>query len=218
MARILVASLFLVASVVAGGDEAKKQRQLMERDLFPLMQQADRVVIYSLYPIAKKHLEKEPDDLELAIAFGINRDKDGAKLELEKVEQEIAELARSAPLFNGFPVLSTVTVELKPASEVAGLLETIQKSMLTAKEDLSEEDCFNPRHGLLLESGERRLMFTICFECGNTVLTCYPDAVKEGARAFGDFSEEFEKYLNGRFKAAGVTFAPYKDNPPKLAK
>lgn len=193
------------------------QRALVEKHLFPLLADADRVVIYSLYPIAKEYMEKDPDDYELVVA--LEMEDPGKVAKPDKTEMQVIRFARTAPLFEGYPVLGKVEIEKRQgAGEMVALLGKVRGSMLTAEEEPTEEDCFDPRHGMLIESGKTQLKFVICFSCGSTAFTGYPEQAKKGAVAFDNFSDDFEKYLNDRFKAAGVIHAPYKDNPPKAEK
>ncbi len=77
------------------------------------------------------------------------------------------------------------------------------------------DDCHDPRHGILIVKGEKRLWFSICFSCGNSNLRGAP---KPASDAFNYFKAGFQDYLEGWLDAAGAARMPYKEHPVKPAK
>jgi hypothetical protein len=218
IARTLAFLLLLglpCAAQEANPAKAKEERVVMEKELFPLLKEADEVVLYSLYPIGKESLAAEPDENERRVVFGLGK-PEGPK-EPSEVDKKVAALARQAEVFEGYPVLGKV--EIKGAKEIQKVLSEIRAEMVTDEEDGGKQaECFDPRHGILVLKGDRRIVFKICFSCGNSYLSGVPDTAQAGAKAFNDFKKEFAVVLNARFKAAGLIYAPYKDHPPKDGK
>lgn len=200
--------LAFTVSAAAEAGAAGQERVLVEEHLFPLLKDADRVVIYSLYPISKENLEKEPDAMELQIAFQ-SADKEAATL--SKRQKEVAALARKAETVEGIPILGLV--ELKEAKEIGELLAAARAAMRTWEELSEEEDCHYPRHGLLVEKGGMKLFFSICFECGNTFLKGAPAEASKAVEAFHHFDHKFQESLDARLDARGVPRFPYGKNP-----
>ena len=197
-----------------GEAKAKEERAAMEKQLFPLLQEADELVLYSLYPVDKEFLEKEPDEDELGAAFGVGRVE--GVVAPNEVDKKVAALARKAELFEGYPILGKE--EIKDPTQRGKVLAAIRAAMETDQEDPGSEDCFEPRHGILVGKGGTSLRFTICFGCSDTCLNGAPESAQAGAKAFNHFKSDFAAFLNARFKAAGLVHPPYRDHPPKEGK
>jgi hypothetical protein len=188
-----------------------EQKALMEKHLFPLLQEADRVVIYSLYPVPKENLKKEIDGGELVIAFDIHDEKDEALL--DPADRAVAKLARTAETFQGYPVLGKA--DIKEVEDRLKVLKEIRTSMTPWEDSL---DCHDPRHGILIVKGEQKLRFSICFACSNSSLRGPPESAADAVMVFNHFRAGFKDYLEAWLDAAGAPRVPYKEHPVKPAK
>lgn len=215
--RILILLTSLVPCfVVANPWELPQveQRKLLEQQIFPLLGEADRVVIYSLYPVKREELEVNPDRMELAVVFEV-RDKK-AELALTAADRQVITFARKAPTFEGYPILGKAVVE-KP-DEVRELLSDVRGSMLSSAENEGESDCHDPRHAILVVKGEQRLRFSVCFACGNSYLRGAPESATDAVKVFHHFKESFREVLEEKFVEQRVAHAPYANHPLKVAK
>jgi len=197
-----------LVSAPAQAEAAGQERVLVEKHLFPLLKDADRVVIYSLYPFSKEDLEKEPDAMELRTAFQL---APGEAATLSERQKAVAELARKADTVEGIPILGQV--ELKKAKEIEDLLSATRSAMRTWEELPEEGDCHYPRHGLLVEKGGVKFFFSICLECGNTLLKGAPAEASKAVEAFHHFDRKFQENLNARLDAKGIPRFPYAKSP-----
>jgi hypothetical protein len=188
-----------------------EQQALMEKQLFPLLQEADQVVIYSLYPIQKKSLKKAVDTPELMTAFGLYDEKDVATL--DPADRAAAEFARKAETFEGYPVLGKV--DIKEAEDRLKILKEIRMSMLPWQDS---EDCHEPRHGILIVKGSQRLRFSICFSCSNSYLIGAPASAADAVKVFSHFRSGFRDHLEGWLDTVGAARMPFKLHPVKPAK
>lgn len=82
-----------------------------------------------------------------------------ALLALHPYPGEGAEEAKGEP-FHGYTVLGRADV---PEAEHRKLVQALYRG-LNANNDMVAS-CFNPRHGLRIEAGERTIDLVICFEC-----------------------------------------------------
>jgi hypothetical protein len=189
----------------------EKQQALMETHLFPLLEEADQIVIYSLYPVRKKDLGKEIGVLELSTAFGFYEEAQVARL--NAADKDVATFARIAETFEGYPVLGKMEIGKK--EDRPKFLAEVRAKM-TPWED--SEDCHDPRHGILIRKGTTILRFTICFECGNSSLRGAPDSAKDAVMVFNHFGGDFHKYLEAWMDSARLPRRPYSEHPVKPAK
>jgi hypothetical protein len=189
----------------------EKQQALMETHLFPLLQEADQIVIYSLYPVPKKSLEKQIGSWELVTAFGVYDETQAAKL--HPADKAVAAFARTAETFEGYPILGKV--EIQKEEERRKFLGEVRAKM-TPWED--SEDCHDPRHGILIKKGATILRFTICFECGNSYLRGAPDSAEDAVMVFNHFGGDFDDYLEAWMDSAKLPRRPYSEHPVKHAK
>lgn len=213
--------LMLLTALVPSLSEAspldlpeQEQRKLLEQQLFPLLAEADRVVVYSLYPVKREELEVNPDRMELAVVFEV-RDKK-AELALTAADRQVITFARKAPTFEGYPILGKAVVE-KP-DEVRELLSGVRGSMLSSAENEGESDCHDPRHAILVVKGEQRLRFSVCFACGNSYLRGAPESATDAMMVFHHFKESFREVLEEKFVEQRVAHVPYAKHPLKVAK
>lgn len=191
-----------------------EQRKLLEQQIFPLLAEADRVVIYSLYPVKRERLKADPDRTELRVAFQAFDEK--AAAQLTAADRQVIAFARKAPTFEGYPILGKAVIT-KP-DEVHELLSGVRGSMLSSAENEGEADCHDPRHAVLVVKGQQRLRFSICFACGNSYLRGAPEPATDGVKVFHHFKSSLREVLEAKFVERGVAHAPYAENPLKVAK
>jgi len=208
--------LFSMFSPAEEEMEAEEERALMEQKLFPLLQEADRIVVYSLYPIDKQYLGPEPGEIEFLVAFKLPGEN--AAADMSKADRAVAKLARSGKsLLGRYPILGKATVS-NPA-EIQAFLKELRDSMRTFNEQGDRTaGCFYPRHSVLLVKGDRRLRFSICFECGKSYVDGVPGDESDTVHGFRHFAEPFEKLLNLKLDAVKAVRAPYDQHPPAGAK
>lgn len=175
----------------------------MEKHLFPLLMEADRIEILAVYPLAKKYMEEQPDPYELNVVFGLRGDD--ALKKMTDADRKMAALARKAPVVEGYPVLGKVTVA--EPDEINALLAEV-RGMAIARDDdgVEEADCHDPRHAVRITKGDLTLHFSICFDCGNTYIRGLPEEAKPGAAGFQHFKDGLRDILEKRLAEKGVTF------------
>jgi hypothetical protein len=185
----------------ADREETKRARATMEKQLFPLLQEADEVVLYSLYPLHRENLRGWVLPAEDEVS----------------AEKRVLALALKAEDFEHYPILGKV--EIKGEGEPAKLLDELRAAMLTTEESRMVGMCFEPRHGILVRKGEQRLRFVNCFHCKRTHLLGLPEEVEKSAgEVFMHFKGEFEANLNSRLDAAKVVRSPPREEPPAAGK
>lgn len=192
----------------------KEQRKLLEQKLFPLLAEADRVVIYSLYPVKRERLKADPDRLELVVAFQVQDEKAAAAL--TDADRQVMAFARKAPTFEGFPILGKAV--MKQPDEIRGFLTSVCGAMLASAENEGEADCHDPRHAILVVKGEQRLRFSVCFACGNSYLRGAPESAADAVKVFHHFKSSLRDAFEAKFVEQGVPHAPYAKNPLKAPK
>jgi hypothetical protein len=191
-------------------EKFKEERALVEKQLFPLLQEADEVVLYSLFPLPKEMLTGAKTVANNIIAF----EGGDQNAELSETEKQVADLVMKGDHFHGYPILGKVEITV-PAERVK-MLGDLRAAIRTKEESRSHGMCFTPRHGVLVRKGEQRLSFVICFECKRVLAEGLPEAAKEAEEVLKRFDESLKAILNSRFDATGVTRSPYKDHPPRL--
>lgn len=193
-----------------GTEEAKAERAAMEKQFFPLLQQADEMVIYSLFPLPKAMLTSAESVANNLIAY----ERDDRNAELSDPEKQVVNLVMKGELLHGYPVLGKI--EIKTPEDRVTVLGELRGAMRTREESRSVGMCFTPRHGVMVRKGEQRLSFVICFECKRVLVEGLPEAEREAGEVLKRFDEGLRAIFNSRFDAAGVTRSPYKDHPPRM--
>ena len=178
-------------------------RAEMEKHLFPLLMEADRIEILAVYPVPKELIKEQPNEYELSVVFGLYGDD--AQKKMTDADRKMAALARKAPEVEGYPVLGKVAVT--EPEEIKALLGEM-RGMATAWDDgePEESECHDPRHALRVTKGDRTLHFSICFDCGNTYISGLPEEAKPGASGFHHFKDELRAVLEKRLTEKGVIF------------
>lgn len=215
--RILTLLTFLLPCLVMANPRElpnAEQRKVLEQQIFPLLAEADRLVIYSLYPVKRDRLKVDADRTELRVAFQVIDEK--AAAQLTAADREVMAFARTAPTIEGYPILGKAV--LKKEDDIRELLASVRGAMLASAENEGEADCHDPRHAILVVKGERRLRFSICFACGNSYLRGAPATAAEGVKVFHHFKSPLRDVLEARFIEQGVAHYPYAKNPLKVAK
>ncbi len=175
----------------------------MEKYIFPLLMEADRIEILAVYPVAKEYLEEQPDDMELNIVFGLH-DNDARKKMTDANRKTVA-LARTAPVVEGYPVLGKVSVT--EPGEIKTLLSQMRDLAIAwDDDDAGDSDCHDPRHAVRVTKGDRTLHFSICFDCGNTYIRGLPAGAKLGEDGFSHFKDELRDALEEHLTKEGVTY------------
>lgn len=200
MIRVYLIAVALTPIAQAGEYPGRAE---MEKHLFPLLMEADRIEILALYPVAKKYMEEPPDRYELIVVFGLQGDD--AHKKMTEADKKMAALARKSPVVEGFPVLGKLIVT--EPDEVKALLGEMRGAAIASDDDeAADEDCHDPRHALRVIKGDQTLHFSICFDCGNTYISGIPDDAKPGADGFFHFKDELRGVLEKRLTDKGVIF------------
>jgi hypothetical protein len=175
----------------------------MEKHLFPLLMEADRIEILAVYPVPKEYMNEQPDKYELSVVFGLYGDD--VQKKMTDADRIMAGLARKAPVVEGYPELGKVT--LTEPDEIKALLGEMRSMAIASDDDeVEESDCHDPRHALRITKGDRTLHFSICFDCGNTYMRGLPEEAKPGANGFHHFKDELRDILEKRLAEKGVIF------------
>lgn len=71
--------------------------------------------------------------------------------------------------FHNYGVLGSIELDGRQASAAAGAFQTVLSHLVPPSLQMM---CFNPRHGLRVESGGHEYDFLLCYECRRIVVFC----------------------------------------------